>query len=146
MDHRNTHIEVSRTLRIDAATFADALVALRREMSGLSQRWSLGDLGSVELDSRPRAPKASTAGTAILTGRLWNPVGDAVTAIRLITRADAGDCDDVIVVTLAPTTALAPWFTANPAVALDLAQAALDELCEELLYHAARSTPSNSSR
>ncbi len=146
MDHRHAHIEVTRTLRTDAATFAAALVALRREMSGLSQRWSLGDLGSVELDSRPSVPGTTAAGRSEFTGRLWNPAGDAVTAIRLITRADDDDCGNAIIVTLAPTAALAPWFTANLPVALDLAQAALDELCEELLYHAARSVPAPASR
>lgn len=139
MDGRDAHIEMTRTVRLPASQLADALVGLRREMTGRSQTFRLGERGTFELDAglsppRPVAPGASLVSIAIeLRGRLWNPDGSAVTAVRL--RAESDDAATIVV--LVPSGEVAQWFRDHLAHYLDLAHAALDELCEELLFHAA---------
>jgi hypothetical protein len=127
------HIEVTRTVRLGAAAFADALVGLRREMTGLDHRFHLGDRGTFELDARLSPPGPSSLGRAELNGRLWNPSGDSVVPVRIRATSD----DGVTIVALLPSRDIADWFADHLAEYLDLAHAALDELCEELLYHAA---------
>jgi hypothetical protein len=125
------HIEVTRTLRLDTSAFADALVGLRREMTGVAQQWQLGDRGSFELDSRLSPPGPRSLGRADLTGRLWSPAGDAVAPVRITAASD----DTVTVITLLPSGNPGAWFVDHAPELCDLAQAAVDELCEELLYH-----------
>ncbi len=127
------HIEVTRTVRLDAAAFADALVGLRREMTGIDHRFHLGDRGTFELDARLSPPGPRSLGRAELNGRLWNPNGDSVAPVRITATSD----DSVTIVALLPTREIADWFADHLAEYLDLAHAALDELCEELLFHAA---------
>jgi hypothetical protein len=134
MDGRHAHIEVTRTLRLDTASFADALVGLRREMAGLSQHWNLGDRGSFELDSRLSPPARRSLGRSDLTGRLWNTAGDAIAPVRITATSD----DLVTVVALLPNGTAGSWFETHLHEHVGLAHAAVDELCEELLYHASQ--------
>ena len=132
MDAREAHVEVTRTLRIDTAAFADALVGLRREMAGLTQLWNLGDHGSFELDARLSPPGRRSLGRSDLTGRLWNTDGSALAPVRITATSD----EVVTVVALLPNGPAGQWFADHVHEHVDLAHAALNELCEELLYHA----------
>lgn len=150
-DGRDAHIEMTRTLRLPATQLADALVGLRREMTGRSQRFGLGDRGTLELDANVSPPGPIVAGSAgapaepatpvlsatpvvtELRGRLWNPDASAVARVRVHTHSD----ETATIIVLVPVGEIAPWFRAHIAEYLDLAHAALAELCEELLFHAA---------
>ena len=134
MDGRHAHIEVTRTLRLDNASFADALVGLRREMAGLSQHWNLGSRGSFELDARMSASARRSLGRSDLTGRLWNAEGNALVPVRITAKSD----ELITVVALLPNGNAGTWFAAHVHEHVDLAHAAVDELCEELLYHASQ--------
>ncbi len=124
-------ISVTRTLPIDGALLADVLLRLRRDAGGSALRWSLGDRGAAEVDIIFTSAGASWTTTA----RVWDPRGLAVAAVALHIRATA---PDQVSLTLQPTSALTPWWVERIAELLDLAQAVVDELAEELLWHAAR--------
>ncbi len=124
--------DVTRILEIDAASFADALVGLRRESAGLSQCWKLGNLGSFELDARVSPPVGRSASHIQLTGRLWAPDFPALTSVNIFALCN----DEGSVLMLTPAVALSGWFLENEAAYVSLATAALDELGEELLFHA----------
>ncbi len=113
---------VRRTLPIDGALLGDVLLRLRRDSPASVLRWTLGDLGAAEVDVRFTSAGAQWNTTA----RLWNETGRAMTAATLHLVA-AGP--DEVCLTLEPGS--------GPAMA-DLAQAAVDEFAEELLWHATR--------
>ena len=131
-------ISVSRALPIDAALIPNVLIRLRRDAAGAVSRWTLGDRGTAEVDveffpivseAGPTTPGWST------TARLWDADGIAMLgAIVEITAATVDTCE----LTLRPAAELAPWWTARVPALADLAHAALDELSEELLWHATR--------
>jgi hypothetical protein len=110
-------ITVTRTLPIDAALLGDVLRRLRRDAPGGVLRWGLGGRGTVELD----ATFASCGETWATSGRIW----DAHARLAVVTLSLAARDDDVALVLRAP----APC---------DVAQAAIDELAEELLWHATK--------
>lgn len=134
MDGRNPQLEVTRTLRLDTASFADALVGLRREMTGLAQLWSLGERGSFELDARLSNSRTSSLVRSDLTGRLWDPAENALVPVQIIATSD----DVATVIALLPVGEPGVWFTDHVSEFRDLAHAAVDELCEALLFHAAQ--------
>ena len=131
-------ISVARALSIDAALIPNVLIRLRRDVPGAVARWTLGDRGAAEVDvkffpivseSDPATPAWSS------TARLWDPSGIAMLGAAVeITTAAIDTCE----LTLRPATDLAPWWTARLPALTDLAHAALDELSEELLWHATR--------
>jgi hypothetical protein len=114
-------------------------------MTGREQRFGLGDRGSLEVDANlsPRRPPvehdagspSAAAGPVVteLRGRLWNPDGSAVVPVRIGVHSD----EAATVIVLVPAGEIAPWFRTHVAEYLDLAHAALAELGEELLFHAA---------
>jgi hypothetical protein len=139
-------ISVARTLSIDAALVPNVLIRLRRDVPGGVARWTLGGRGSAEVDVEffPIVSEVGAAGPVwSSTARLWGPDGVAMLAAVAEIRTQAVDTCELV---LRPATDLAPWWTARIPVLLDLARAALDELSEELLFHATRddvATPSD---
>jgi len=130
-------ISVARAIPIDAALVRDVLIRLRRDTAGSVARWTLGEHGVAELDveffpilaADDANPAWSTA------ARLWDIDGVALVHVVVELRVVAPDgCE----LTLQPETPLAPWWLMRLAALLDLAHAALDELSEELLWHATR--------
>ena len=124
-------LSVTRTLPIDGALLSDVLLRLRRDATGAVLRWTLGDRGAVEVDVN----FTSDDGTWRATGRLWNPTGLALAGVTLWLAATA---DDAVQLTLRPGSTLPAWWQTRPAELLDLTHAIVDELAEELLWHAAR--------
>lgn len=136
-------ITVARALPIDAALVGDVLIRLRRDASGAVAHWTLGRLGVAELDVAffPILTDAtgSDAGAArpgwTTTARLWDPEGLAMLRAVVELRAtDADQCE----LTICPEVPLAPWWSGRLPELMDLAHATLDELGEELLWHATR--------
>jgi hypothetical protein len=122
-------INVARALPIDGALLGDALLRLRRDTAGTSLRWNLGDRGAVEIDvSFVSAPQWRT------TARVWDSGGLALATCAL----EINTAVDSVSVRLAVDHPLLPWWTERIARLLDLVQAAIDELAEELLWHASR--------
>jgi hypothetical protein len=131
-------ISVARTLSIDAALVPNVLIRLRRDVPGGVARWTLGGRGSAEVDVEffPTVSEAGAAGPVwSSTARLWGPDGVAMLAAVAEIRTQAVDTCELV---LRPATDLAPWWVARLPALLDLAQAAVDELGEELLFHATR--------
>lgn len=131
-------ISVARALPIDAALLRDVLIRLRRDAAGSVTRWTLGELGVAEVDVA-FFPILTAAGAAIpawsSTARLWDTDGVALVHVAIELRAVGADgCE----LTLHPEATLAPWWSDRLPALLDLAHATLDELAEELLWHATR--------
>ena len=123
-------MSVARTLPIDAALLGDVIRRLRRDTSSGRLRWTLGDRGAAEVDVC-----FTSAGPAWTTkARLWSHAGMVVTPARLQLVATA----DEVRLTLEPLLPTAPAGSHHGCDLLDLARAALDELAEELLWHATR--------
>jgi hypothetical protein len=127
-------ISVVRTLPIDPAIVNGVLLALRRDTPGSATGWSLGRRGSAEVDVdffRTGAPDPTWTATA----RLWDPHAVAVVrAVVDLAVVEPDTCD----LSIRPNLPLSPWWSARVPALLDLARAALDELAEELLWHATR--------
>jgi len=124
-------ISVGRTLPIDGALLSEVLHRLRRDCAASALRWTLGARGTAEVDVA-----FTTEGLEWTTkARLWNGSGLVVTAATVRVTATAVD---ELCLTLEPTLPpAAAW--GDAAVELtDLARAAMDELAEELLWHATR--------
>jgi hypothetical protein len=123
-------ISVTRTLPIDDALIAAVLLRLRRDTPGGVVRWTLGDRGVVEID----AAFATHGSTWSTTGHVWDTTGQA---IALVTLEVAAAGDDVQL-TLRRTSPLSALWQGRVPDLLDLTQAVVDELSEELLWHAGR--------
>jgi hypothetical protein len=118
-------------LPIDGALLGDVCLRLRRDASSGVLRWTLGDRGSVEIDAN-----FTTDGPLWRTlGRVWNPSGLALAGVTLTLGAAAPDIVELIV---APYATLPAWWQDRPDELVALVNAVVDELAEELLWHAAR--------
>ena len=131
-------IIVARALAIDAALVGDVLIRLRRDAQGSVARWTLGGRGVAEVDADffpiLTADGADSPGWST-TARLWDPEGLAMLQATVELRAVAADgCE----LTVRPEIPLTPWWSARLPTLFDLAHATLDELGEELLWHATR--------
>jgi hypothetical protein len=124
-------IKVARTLPIDGALIGDVLLRLRRDAQSASVRWSLGERGAVEVDVN----FVSDGPAWCATGRIWDRSGLAVALVAW--RLDARTDNDVEL-TVMPAADLSPWWQTRVPDLLDLMHAAVNELAEELLWHAAR--------
>jgi hypothetical protein len=124
-------ISVERTLPIDGALLGDVLLRLRRDSTASSLRWTLGDRGAaeVEVGFTSEGPVWTTR------ARLWNYSGLAMTTamVQLVATAP-----DAVRLTLVPVHVPELPPDADAASLTDLGQAAVDELSEELLWHATR--------
>jgi hypothetical protein len=124
-------ISVERMLPIDGALLSEVLLRLRRDSAATELRWTLGTRGVAEVDV-----SFTTEGTQWTTrARLWNHAGLAVAAATL--RIEATAVDEVCV-TLEPTLPAAQAWGDSAEELTELARAAVDELAEELLWHATR--------
>jgi hypothetical protein len=123
-------INVNRTLPIDGALLSDVLLRLRRDADGTAIRWTLGDRGIAEFDVN-----FTTQGdTWITIARVWDATGLVLgqAAIHLRTTAP-----DEVTLSAQPTS-LPPWWQERISELVELLHACVDELAEELLWHAAR--------
>jgi hypothetical protein len=136
---------VTRSLPIDAALVGTVLVQLRRDTPGSSTAWTLGGRGSAQVDvnfypvistlnitAANGAPAEKPAWTT--SARLWDP--EAVAMVRAVVEVSAVATDECEL-TIRPDLPLAPWWEARIPALVDLAQATIDELAEEMLWHAA---------
>ncbi len=121
---------VARTLPIDGALVGDVLLRLRRDSAGQPIRWTLGDRGTAEVD----ASFTSDGPRYTATARLWDASGLALVAAIVEITASV----DTVELTIAPAVELTEWWQARTSDLLDLAHAVVDELSEELLWHATR--------
>jgi hypothetical protein len=142
MDMRGGTIRVVRGLPIDAALIGDVLVQLRRDALGCPMAWTLGNRGSADLDAEffPVLSAVTDDPTAArpawtTTARLWDRDGLAVVHAVVEVTAVSGDACEVVV---RPELPLTPWWSSRIPMLTELAQATLDELAEELLWHATR--------
>jgi hypothetical protein len=127
-----------RALPIDATLLSAVLLRMRRDASGRMARWTLGERGAMELDVH-FSPVPTTPGVSgpvwRSTGRLWDPdrLGLAPITVEVLANA-ADECG----LQLLPEAPLQPWWQERTAALVALANAAIDELAEELLWHASR--------
>jgi hypothetical protein len=124
-------MSVERTLPIDGALLSDVLLRLRRDSVASALRWTLGTRGVAEVDV-----SFTTEGAQWTTkARLWNHAGLAVAAATVRVEATAVDA---VRVSLEPTLPPAPAWGETAEELTELARAVVDELAEELLWHATR--------
>ena len=141
MDGTHTHFDdtgVTRSIELDARRAAAAMWGLRHEFDGPVQRWTLGAHGAVELDRRYEATPVRDSTESgrqriVLRGRLTDTDGCSPTAIEI--ELLSGNTPPTHVI-LRAVTAAENYLAAEPHRFLGLATAAIDELCEELLYQA----------
>ncbi len=128
-------ISVARTLPIDGALLDDVLLRLRRDAATSALRWTLGDRGTAEVEIAFTSTGTAACSSWTTRARLWNSSGLAVTAATVhLVAASRRRVEVVLEPSFTPTVA-----SDDEAAALfDLARAALDELAEELLWHATR--------
>ena len=134
------NVNAARALPIDAALIGDVLRRLRRDTRGSAASWMLGTHGSAEVDVDffpVVAPGDLPAWTT--TARLWDP--NAMAMVRVTIDLEVASAD-TCTLTARPDLPLAPWWAARMPALLGLALAALDELAEELLWHATRDNAS----
>jgi hypothetical protein len=135
-------ITVSRTLPIDGALIGDVLRRLRRDADDASLRWTLGERGSVDVDvdfiTEPGLREAWSS-----RARIWDPSCVALVNARVEISVVAPDAAQLAIT---PTAELSPWWQERLPAFLDLVHAVVDELAEELLYHAAHAGVATSPR
>jgi hypothetical protein len=135
--------QVARLLDMHAARAAAAVLGLRREFAGVTQQWTLGDHGTFELDAAfvgVTLTAASPFGHQRIstTGRLWRPRDLVVVPVDVTLASTRRPPTEV---SITPEGPLPPLFAADRDAYLALALAALDELAEELLFHARETAP-----
>jgi hypothetical protein len=134
------HISMARRLPIGAGTLVHVLGRLRSETSGTVLRWNLGSHGSCEIDvlfrNGPLAGDGSGAPVRFASSmRLIGPGhGESVT----VTITLAADGEDGTVLEFRPTGPVDSWWCANQATYVELANATLEELAQELLFQHTR--------
>jgi hypothetical protein len=134
----------TRALPIDAALVGTVLGNLRRDTPGTSTAWTLGPRGSaqVDVDFYPVVSTLNVSSASdpqienpawTTSARLWDPASIAmVHAVVQVTAISMDTCE----ITIRPDLPLTPWWEARMPALLDLVQATVDELAEELLWHA----------
>jgi hypothetical protein len=133
-------ISVARTLPIDGALLGDVLLRLRRDSAASSLRWTLGDRGAAEVDVCFTSAGAGWTTTA----RLWSRTSVALTPATVWCGPTGVD---EVTLTLEPAAGdrSRGGMAASPPGLAELARAAVDELAEELLWHATRAPFTRSS-
>jgi hypothetical protein len=130
-------IEVRRGLPIDAVLLEEVLSNLRRDSGGAAMRWSLGERGIAEVDSQfaPVLDSHDDHPAWSTSARLWDARGLVVAgAIVCITATTPDDAT----LAVQPSSTLPAWWESRLASFLDLVHAVVDEIAEELLWHATR--------
>lgn len=126
-------VRASMRVRIAEPLLPSALLRLRHDQGGPFTRWTLGDLGSVEID-RWFTPAGDGAHRA--AGWLLGPRGDVVRVD--ITATSTGGFTRLTLRTVAP---LPLRWERQPADLRLIARAAVSELAEELRWQASRTVP-----
>jgi hypothetical protein len=115
------------------------VLQLRRDYPEARRRWTLGEHGSFEMRAEIVEIAARFHGghTELhMSGRLWDPAGTTMTGVDVEMRPVNRTAVDVV---LQPSQRLPEWFREHDLEHWrELAHAALDELCEELLFYASR--------
>ncbi len=137
MDGNN--VRVARPLPLSTIQVAVALLALTRELDMPTHRWTLGNHGSFELDCGFEGltlDDTTRRGEQCITsrGRLWSNDGMAVSSVTLTIESGIASPTEIALTTIA---SLPPAFAADVPRFIALADAAVADICEELLYHAA---------
>jgi hypothetical protein len=125
------HLSITRRLPIDGAALGDVLARLRAETSGTTVHWNLGAHGSCDLAVMFSGPRGAGAGSGIWesTAQLRRP-GQLPGATVEVSVAPCGPRESEL--EFRPTDAPAMrWH-------LELANAAIEELAQELLFQHAR--------
>ncbi len=122
-------VTVTRTLPIDGELLSSVLTRLRRDARNQALSWRLGDHGLVEVDA---AFVSDDRDAWSAPGRLWDTAGLGFAPVVVTVRAASGDTVELGIRTTTHTS----W---PPGQELRrVARAAVDELAEELLWHATR--------
>ncbi len=132
-------IRSGRTVHLNAIETAAAVLGLRREMDAAQQRWTLGPYGTFELDSQfvglTLNSQTRRGDQRIETsGRLWSPDGMAVVSVSVAIESALAPPTQL---SITVSSHLPPTFAHNLVGLRALAHAALEELTEEILFHAA---------
>ena len=135
---------VARELPIDAALVGTVLGQLRRDTLGSSTAWTLGDRGSAEVDvdffpvisSRQRSLATNGAGREPGLDHLGVAVGSRGGRDRARGRRGERGRHRLVRADDPARSAPRPVVEARAPALLDLAQATIDELAEEMLWHA----------
>ncbi|MDZ4827336.1 MAG: hypothetical protein SGJ13_12870 [Actinomycetota bacterium] len=128
---------VTRALPIDATLVNNVLLHLRRDVAATHTCWTLGDRGSIELDVHfmPVMVSSQAGPTWTSSARLYDPAHVAVTLATVEIVVRSAESADLV---LRPRGDLDPWWSARKPALFALASAAIDELAEEMLWHATR--------
>ncbi len=121
---------VTRRTPIPAALLGDVLHDLGRDAAAPVLRWKLGHRGTAEIEARFETCAAGWRTVA----RLRSPDGLDIAAATLL--AEPAGADEVAL-TLRPALPATSWNELPDGFPL-LARCVLDELAEELLWHASR--------
>ena len=135
MDAGSTSVE--RALPIDATLLSAVLLRLRRDVADRHARWTLGTRGAMEMDVHfvPASAAPGVLGPVwTTTARLWDPAHLALASATVELEATGADRCQLRLVTME----LTPWWHERARDLAQLMNAALDELAEELLWHATR--------
>ncbi len=128
---------VTRALPIDATLVNNVLLQLRRDVASTHTCWTLGERGSIELDVHflPVMVASQAGPTWTSSARLYDPahVAVALATVEIVVRS--AESADLV---LRPRGDLDAWWQAHKPALLALASAAIDELAEEMLWHATR--------
>lgn len=129
-----------RNIKVAPRVASRAVLQMRRA-SGFHRRWSLGDRGSFEIEGdvvEVTRERQTHQGAIHIPGRLWDPAGTTMTKIDVEVTAES---EEGVEVSVSPAQRLPEWFHDHELEHWrDLARAALEELCEEILWHASRDT------
>ena len=133
------NISVARALPIDAALVGDVLMRLRRDTRGIddaldARRARLGRARRRLLPGVLRARLDRVGRPGPRRARLWDP--DARRRARRPSSSSPRSRPTPASSRIRPDLPLTPWWEARMPALLDLAHATLDELAEELLWHA----------
>jgi hypothetical protein len=133
-----TPLRVARPLELTTIEVAVAVVAFSRELDAPTHRWTMGHLGGFELDSSFRgqtlAETTRRGEQCIATrGRLWSADGMVVSSAVLTIESGIAIPTEIALTATAP---LPPAFADNLPAYIELADAVIAELSEELRYHA----------
>jgi hypothetical protein len=125
------HLSIIRRLLIDAGALADVLARLRAETSGTTLHWSLGTHGSCDLDVMfgPSRAAGARSGLWETTAQLQGPGPNPAVTVE-VTVTGSGPRESQLVFRPADPDAMRGH--------LELANAAIEELAQELLFQHAR--------
>jgi hypothetical protein len=136
IEHLRAAFRCKRSLALRPRAASRAVLRLRAEGS-LHRRLSLGERGSFELGGDVVEVERGARGRRVgihLAGRIWDPSGTRMTGVDIEVHAAPGGSVEI---GISPSQRLPEWFRERDLEHwTELARAALDEVCEELLWHA----------